>query len=157
MTRTRVNIFVFTLTLWLVLWSGTAAWLGYHHAAFWPWSHQWYMFSVSSDYIFKLQAIGYTEDYVSTDLDLGAYFSYPVTHSTTRADELPRSEPSLLKLAHFLCGKNPSLFKIQFNQEEFRKQRGRLPDFTRPPERVRVRLRPTDCPRRSGHDPSISG
>jgi len=148
----KFNIFVVTLFLWLVVVSGMAGWLGYRHLALWPWSHQWYMFSYSGDYLLKLRAIGYTEEYLGVDIPLEKYFTYPVTSTTHRADEIHRTQDALTKFAQFLCRKNPTLAKIQLNQDKYFKQPGRLPDLTNSSESVRVLLQPTPCKSVSSHD-----
>ena len=89
----KSNLIVFTLFTAMILFSGVAARSGYSSLSFWPWSHQWFMFSYSSDYHYKVRVMGYDESNNSSIIiPLDDYFAFPASLMTHRADEMPRSE-----------------------------------------------------------------
>ena len=133
---TKSNLLILTAFTSLIVWSGICARLGYTKFSFWPWSHQWYMFSYSSDYVYKIRAGGYTNADVKVDIPLEDYFRYPASRLTHRADEIYPSRENLVSLANFLRDKNPDLLRIYFNSEIYYKHPGRHPDLTKSADSV---------------------
>lgn len=142
---TKYNPLIFTLFLLLILWSGIHGLLGYRNLALWPWSQQWYMFSYSSNYLYKLRVVGYTNDNISTNISLGDYFSYPVNLYNNRADEMSRASEDILKLAEYICQKNPKFTDIIVYDDIYLKQPGRIPYSSKTPDFVRFLVDPTPC------------
>ena len=140
------NVIIFSLFCGLILWGGVVSGLGYHHLAFWPWSHQWYMFSHSSNFHYKLGAVGLINGRIHQPVSLESYFSYPANRWMTRADEVSRKPQDLKKLVAFLCGENPHFSQIQIYQARYAKVPGRIPDFRKSPELMQELLPPTSCP-----------
>ena len=136
----KSNLLVFTLFTSIVLCSGIAARLGRSGLSFWPWSHQWFMFSYSSDYHYKMRVIGYDESNNSTIIPLDDYFAFPASPMTNRADEMRRTKNDLRRLADFLRERNPGLTNIKIYHALYAKQPGKRPDWSKPPDYVNILL-----------------
>ena len=145
----KINRMTFIIFFALILLSGFGTRLGFSNLASWPWTHQWYMFSRSSNFLTKLQVIGYANSYTGQDLSLDDFFAYSASRLTHRAEEMYRTHQNLLSLTEFLCRKNPQLTSIKINQNNYVKEPGRIPDLSSPPYYVDTLLRPTSCQRES--------
>ncbi len=143
----KINLIIFTLFTSLILWSGMTARFGYTNLTLWPWSHQWYMFSYSTDYIYKLRAVGYIDSNVEADIPLEDYFKYPASRHTNRADELRPSHQNVLNLAAYLCQRKPGMASIELTYQIYRKRLGEIPDLRSTPDFVHPILSRTPCQR----------
>ena len=145
----KIKLIIFTLFTALIIWSGVTARLGFTNVSLWPWKNQWYMFSYSTDYIYKLRATGYGDSNIRTIIPLENYFRYPASQHTHRADEIRPHRQHYLNLAAYLCKKNPGIYAVEFTYALYRKRPGEIPDLANTPDFVQPTLSRTPCQRTS--------